>query len=38
MSLGNVEERIKKMKEAIKAEAQQRAQNLEQMSKEEASI
>jgi hypothetical protein len=31
MSLGNIEERIRKMKDAIKAEAQQRAANMIQM-------
>lgn len=38
MSLGNIDDRIRKMKDAIKMEAQQRAQNMETHSKEEAAI
>lgn len=38
MSLGNIDDRIRKMKEAIRMEAQQRAQNMEVQSKEEAVI
>lgn len=38
MSLGNVEERIKKMKDAIKFEAQQRAQNMVEKAKDDADI
>lgn len=38
MSLGNVEERIRKMKDAIKYEAQQRAQNIVEKAKDDADI
>ena len=38
MSLGNVEERIRKMKDAIKYEAQQRAQNIVDKAKDDADI
>ena len=38
MSLGNVEDRIRKMKEAIKYEAQQRAQNIVERANDDANI
>lgn len=38
MSLGNVEERIRKMKDAIKFEAQQRGQNIIEKAKDDADI
>ena len=38
MSLGNVEERIRKMKDAIKYEAQQRAQNIVEKAADDADV
>lgn len=38
MSIGKIEDRIKKMKEAIRTEAKQRAQHIVERAEEEADV